>query len=49
VLQELVEVAPTLDYVTHNHVEEHVEGRASREITLYVYADAEIEREHAGA
>jgi hypothetical protein len=41
VLQRLVEVAPTLDYLTHNHVDD-----GQRQITLYVYTSHDIERQH---
>jgi hypothetical protein len=40
-VQLVLDVVPSQEQLSHNHVED---GR--REITLYVYADPEIEREH---
>ena len=44
VLHDLIERQPTLNYLTHNHVEDAKD--AQRELIVYVYTDTDVERQH---
>jgi hypothetical protein len=44
-LNGVLGVVPSQTSLSHNHITEHLD-RPAREVTLYVYSDPDVERQH---